>query len=429
MKPKQFPLFFGSTVVLGCFLGMMCSNGAMMFTSMGVLVKPLTEEFGWSRGDVSFGATLVTVGIIIGLLTTGPLIDRFGARRVLLVCVSLSCVIVAAGPFLISSLAAFYCFLVLAAIAGGPTNTSGYARVVACWYDRRRGLFIGINACGMGLGFAVAPLVTDFAVRHWNWQAGYVSIALLMAIIAIPSLVFLVIDKPSDVGLQVDGDEHDHTTESPADPEQGSLSLKEAMATPTFWLLLYIVATLAFALQGTLIHLVPLLIDRGIEPSTAALVASTVGLSMVAARLVVGFALDYMFAPRLAMIVFSLAGMSIVLILFTNYLPLYFLAAILVGFGIGAEGDLMAYMVSRYFGMRSFALIFSVIFSFYILGTGTGPAVFGYLYDSQGNYEFIQYVSLGLMVSAIVLFVFLAPYDRYLKTAGKRSIAIESACR
>jgi sugar phosphate permease len=412
---KRFPMFFGSTVVLGCFLGMMGSSGSMMFTSIGVLVKPLSEEFGWGRDEISYGATLITFGIIIGLLTSGFLIDKFGARRVLIVSVVLSILVVATGPLYVASLPLFYTMLILAAIVGGPTNTSGYARVIASWFDRRRGMYIGINACGMGLGFAVAPFITNMAVTAGGWKAGYYSIALFMLVVALPSVFFLIIDKPGDVGLQVDGDEHDNADEDTEPETSPSLSLKQAMRTATFWLMVYIVAALAFALQGTLIHLVPLLIDRGIEPSTAALVASTVGLSMGGARLIVGYLLDYLFAPRLAMVVFSLAALSIVLILFTDSLPLYFLAAVLIGFGLGTEGDLMAYMVSRYFGMRNFAAIFSCVFSFYILGTGAGPAVFGRSFVTYGDYTQIHYISIGVMISAIILFAFLAPYDRYLK--------------
>ena len=143
---KRFPLFFGSTVVLGCFFGMMGSGGAMLFTSLGVLINPLALEFGWGRDEISYAATLTTFGIIIGLLTSGFLIDRFGARRVLIVSVVLSIVVVATGPLYVSTLPLFYTMLIVAAIVGGPTNTSGYARVIASWFDRRRGLFIGINA-------------------------------------------------------------------------------------------------------------------------------------------------------------------------------------------------------------------------------------------------------------------------------------------
>ena len=416
---KQFPLFFGSTVVLGCFLGMMGSSGSMLFTSIGVLIKPLSEEFGWARDQISYGATLMTFGIIIGLLTSGFLIDRFGARRVLIVSVLMSIIVVATGPLYVSSLPLFYTMLVLASIVGGPTNTSGYARVIASWFDRRRGLFIGINACGMGLGFAVAPFITDMAVTAAGWKAGYYAIALFMFLVALPSVLFLVIDKPRDVGLEVDGVEKAGPEGDESAIDEPSLSLKQAASTGTFWLMIYIVAVLAFALQGTLIHLVPLLIDRGIESSTAALVASSVGLSMGVARMIVGYFLDHVFAPRLAMVVFSLASMSIMLIVFTDYLPLYFLAAVLIGFGLGAEGDLMAYMVSRYFGMRNFAAIFSSVFSFYILGTGAGPAMFGRSFVEHGNYLQIHFISFGLMISAIILFAFLAPYDRHLGSAGK----------
>ena len=177
---------------------------------------------------------------------------------------------------------------------------------------------------------------------------------------------------------------------------------------------------MAFALFGTLTHLVSMLTDRGIEASTAALVASSIGIGMMVARLGVGYLLDYIFAPRLAMIVFGFAILGVLLITYGQSLPLYLLAALFIGFGVGSETDLMAYMVSRYYGIRNFAIIFSSLFSAYMLGTGFGPYVFGRSFDTHGNYSLMLNLCIALLVVAIGLLAFLAPYDRYLKKGLKK---------
>jgi MFS family permease len=400
----------------------MGNTGAVLFSSLGVMVNPLTAEFGWGRGDISFGATCLTLGIIVGTLTTGHLIDKYGSRRIVTISVILSIIVVLTGPLYISTLPLFYFMLILGAIVGGPTNTVGYARVIACWFDRRRGLFIGITAAGMGVGFALVPLLTDFAINKGGWKAGYYALGLFMLLIVLPSVFFLIKDKPEDIGMRPDGDTLGHNERTISSDIESSLSLVEAVKTPTFCLLLVIIFSVAFALFGTLTQLVPLLTDRGIETSTAALVASLIGIGMTVARLGVGYLLDHVFAPRLAMIVFSFAILGILLITYSQYLPLYFLAAIFIGFGVGAETDLMAYMVSRYYGMRNFALIFSCLFSSYMLGTGFGPYVFGRSFDTRGNYSLMLSVCIALLLIAIVLLAFLAPYDRYLKNdQGKQS--------
>lgn len=410
-----FPLFFGSTVVLGCFIGLMGNTGAVLFSSLGVMIKPLTAEFGWGRGDISFGATCLTLGIIVGMLTTGHLIDKYGSRRIVTISVILSIIVLMTGPLYISTLPLFYFMLILGAIVGGPTNTVGYARVIACWFDRRRGLFIGIATAGMGLGFALVPWLADFAINRGGWKAGYYALGLFMLIIVLPAVFFLIKDKPEDLGMRPDGDTRDNNENIISSGIENSLSLMEAAKTPTFRLLLVIIFSVAFALFGTLTQLVPMLTDRGIETSTAVLVASSIGIGMTVARLGVGYLLDHMFAPRLAMIVFGFAILGVLLITYSESLPLYFLAAIFIGFGVGAEADLMAYMVSRYYGMRNFALIFSCIFSSYMLGTGFGPYIFGRSFDIRGNYSLMLNVCIVLLLIAIGLLAFLAPYDRYMK--------------
>jgi MFS family permease len=410
-----FPLFFGSTVVLGCFIGMMGSTGAMFFSSLGIMVNALTAEFGWGRGDVSFGATCLTLGIIVGMLTTGHLIDKYGSRRIVMLSVILSIIVVMTGPLYISTLPLFYLMLILGAIVGGPTNTVGYARVIACWFDRRRGLFIGITAAGMGVGFALVPWLTDLAINKGGWKAGYYVLGMVMFFVVLPAVFFFIKDKPEDLGMRPDGDTHGQNEKNISSDINNSLSLMEAAKTPTFCLLLVIIFSVAFALFGTLTQLVPMLTDRGVATSTAALVASSIGIGMTAARLGVGYLLDHVFAPRLAMIVFGLAIVGVLLITYSQYLPLYFLAAILIGFGVGAETDLMAYMVSRYYGMRNYALIFSCLFSSYMLGTGFGPYVFGSSFDIRGNYSLMLNTCIVLLMIAIGLLAFLAPYDRYMK--------------
>jgi MFS family permease len=400
---------------------MMGNNGAMLFSSLGVFTKPLAEEFGWSRGDISFGATCLTLGIIVGMLTTGHLIDKYGSRRVLIISVILSILVIMTAPLYVSTLPLFYFVLGLGAIVGGPTNTVGYVRVIACWFDRRRGLFIGVSAAGMGLGFSLVPLLADFAVNIGGWRAGYYALGLVMIFLVLPAVVFLIKDKPEDLGLHPDGDDTQHDDKASPLHENNSLTLLEAVKTPTFIILVIIIGSVAFSMMGILQQIVPMLTDKGIDPSTAAKVASFTGIGMMSARLIVGYLLDHIFAPRLAMIIFGMAIVGVLLLMFGEYLPLYFIAAFLVGFGVGTEADLMAFMISRYYGMKNFALIFSWLFMSYMMGTGFGPFIFGRSFDIHGDYILMLNVSIGLLVFAIVLLAFLAPYDRYIN--AKQALA------
>ena len=401
-------------MVLGCFIGMVGSTGGMLFSSLGVLASPLSEEFGWNRGEIFFAITVLTIGIILGILASGPLLDRFGSRKVLLVSVALSILVVAPAPFYVSSLPTFYLMIFLGSFLGGPTNTVAYARVVASWFDKRRGLFIGVNASGMGTGFALVPLLTNQVLGYGGWHAGYYLLTGIMLVVVLPSIFLLVVDEPRNVGLEVDGRAASPNDEQESDKLQSSLSFSQAVKTPAFILLVILAPTLAFALYGTFSQLVPMMGDRGIDSTLAAFIASTVGISMAVARLLVGFLLDHFFAPRLAMFLFGLSLLGVLFLLLGNHVALYFAGAMLVGFGIGAEGDLVAYLVSRYFGMAHFGTIFGCVFSAYMMGTGVGPFVFGAAFDTYGNYSNILILSAGLLLLCIVSLNFFAPYNRYL---------------
>lgn len=414
----EFRFFFGSTIALACFVGMIGNTGVILFAGTGVLIKPLTQEFGWSRGDVSLALTLLTVGIALGVLLSGRLIDRYGARRVVCASIALSMLVILTGPLYVVTLPLFYTMMLLAAVVGAPTNTIGYARVISDWFDKRRGLFIGINSAGIGLGFTLAPLVCNWAVGIGGWRAGYASLGLFLLVIVFPTVYFFLIDKPEDVGMLPDGAAKSASGHQEASDTSGHLSLGEALRTRVFWLMIIIVACIAFSLNGIFSQLAALLTDRGIGMDTAAMVVSTMGISMAVARVAVGYIIDKLFAPMVAVAVFLMVLVGIGLLIYGQHLSLYIIAAILMGIGIGTESDLMVFLTGRYFGLRHFGTIFSWVFIAHMTGTSLGPYIMGRSFDIHGNYIPILQVCLALLALATVLFAFLGRYDRYTGKLG-----------
>ena len=409
----EFRFFFGSTIALACFVGMIGNTGVILFAGTGVLIKPLTQEFGWSRGDVSLALTLLTVGIALGVLVSGRLIDRYGARRVVCTSIALSILVILTGPLYVVTLPLFYTMMILAAVVGAPTNTIGYARVISNWFDKRRGLFIGINSAGIGLGFTLAPLVCNWAVGIGGWRAGYVSLGLFLLVIVFPTVYFFLIDKPEDVGMLPDGTAKSVSDHQEAADISGHLSLGEALRTRVFWLMIIIMACIAFSLNGIFSQLAALLTDRGIDMTTAALVVSTMGISMAVARVVVGYTIDKLFAPMVAIVVFLSVLLGVGLLIYGQHLALYIIAAVLMGIGIGTESDLMVFLTGRYFGLRHFGTIFSWVFIAHMTGTSLGPYIMGRSFDIHGNYIPILQVCLALLALATVLFAFLGRYDQF----------------
>jgi MFS family permease len=169
----------------------------------------------------------------------------------------------------------------------------------------------------------------------------------------------------------------------------------------------------SLALNGCLIHLVPLLTDRGISPKTAALSASVLGGATLLGRLGTGFLLDRFFAGNVAIVFFSLGALGVLMLWTGAGGWLSFLVAILLGLGIGAEGDIMPYLVSRYFGLRAFGEIYAYVLAIYTLGAVVGPILMGFAFDATGSYDLVLIPFLVVTLAGALLLTRLGPYKSW----------------
>ncbi|MBT7952699.1 MAG: MFS transporter [Gammaproteobacteria bacterium] len=422
---RKYPLLFVWSIVVGCVIGMIGNSGQIIYSSLGVLIKPLEETFAWTRGEISLALTFSAITSALSIPLAGMVIDKFGPRSSLLFSLTLFGLALLIGPLFITTLRDFYLFIMVIAFLGSPTNTVAYVHVISNWFNRRRGLFIGITASGSGLGFAITPLLVNWVLESGPWYYGYQALGVYLLCIILPCVYLLIKNRPEDVGLLMDGgDARTTKTDDAVTEEQPSILFKQAIKTRIFWLLVISVVLVASSLTGILSQLIPMLIDKGISVNTATLVASTMGMSMAVARVMIGFLLDRYFAPHVAFYTLMLSALALITLICGNHIVFAFIAASLMGLGIGAEIDLMGYLASRYFGVKQFGLIFGCIFAAYIFGTGLGPYVVGNAYDTHGNYDGILYVcTLGLIIAAS-MFRFFYPYDTYLKaqSEGKEKI-------
>ena len=175
-------------------------------------------------------------------------------------------------------------------------------------------------------------------------------------------------------------------------------------------MLISAVVLLGASVHGTIIHLAALLSDRGMTAQGAALATSIAGFGLLAGRVGTGLLLDRYFAPRVAIGFCGSAATGIVLLLSTHERGMAFLAAFLVGLGMGAEGDIITYLTSRYFGLRSFAEIYGFSFGSFIVAGACGALLMGLGFDRTGSYSVPLAGFLFAIVTAIVLFSRLGPY-------------------
>lgn len=407
-------IFYGWWVVAASIVGLSTGPAQFAFGSLGLFIIPLGDEFGWDRAQISLALFAFTVALAICLPIAGWLVDRLGSRRVLLPSILIVAVLLALLPLILSQI--WHLFLIFALIGslGAGANSLPYMLTISAWFDRKRGLAIGIAMAGSGLGYAYVPPLVQYINESLGWRAGFWVLAAITVCIALPLVYWWFRETPEELGLQADGDDHtdiDIDTPPTAGPKTNmGIPRSDALRTKAFWLLFLVFCTLSFSLYGLLPHIVPMLSDRGLQPSTAALAASSIGVTIMVARVVVGYLIDRFFAPHVAMMFFLSSAVGLGILATGTAGPSVFLATVLVGLSIGAEIDLMAYLTTRYFGLRHFGEIYGLLFASLLIGTSFGPVTYGYVYESQGSYVWILALCCALNGGASLLTGLLPKY-------------------
>jgi MFS family permease len=175
---------------------------------------------------------------------------------------------------------------------------------------------------------------------------------------------------------------------------------------------------LSFVLNGMLAHLVPMLVDRGMDTKIAAAVAATEGITVFFSRIVIGYLIDHIFAPFVAVIFFSLSAVGMGLFAAGAVDTMAFVGAVCVGLSLGAEIDLLAYLTGRYFGLKSFGTAYGFLFSAVLAGSAIGPLAFGIGFDTTGSYVSILTICVAMNILAVILTAFLGRYPDWEKAAA-----------
>ncbi|WP_028311505.1 MFS transporter [Derxia gummosa] len=361
-------------VVLGALLGLLVGNGPIMQFTFGIFLVAISKDFGWSRGATSTGLVigLTATGLLVPL--AGRLIDRHGIRRVSLPAIWLFAAALGAMALLPPSLVLFYALYALMGVAAAGQTPLPYAKAISTWFDRRRGLALGIAMAGVGLGAALMPNVAQRLIAEGGWRLAYAGLAVLVAVIGTLAVGFLVEEAPTARGANGQR------------PDLPGETAREALRQPVFWKLALAFFAVACAANGTIAHLVPMLVDRGLPPAVGVGALAFAGLALTVGRLIAGWLLDRVHAPVVAAAFFVLPAVGILMLLSGPTPQLVTLCVVFIGLGLGAEVDLIAFLLSRYLGMRAFGEIYGWLFAVFMLGSGLGPALMGWSFDLQGSY-------------------------------------------
>jgi len=386
-------------IVAACACGLLVGAGSILIFTFGVFLKPVTEDLGISRGDLSFGLGVSAWFVALSCPIVGWLIDRFGTRRVMVPGVLLFALAVASfGLMQPKPLALIYAIFCIAGFISGVQTPIPYAAVITRWFDPHRGIALGLATAGVGLGVALIPQLAAFLIGHFGWRQAYFGLGIAVVVLAWIPVVIFVRDPPA--GSNRPG----------AAAQVLGIDAAAALKSRNFWLLSIAFFLGGLAINGTIIHIVALLTDRGIPPQLATAALSVAGLAIIVGRIICGWCLDRFWGPYVAICFFILPIIGIALLLSGLAYPVPLIGAALCGAGIGAEIDLMAFFISRYFGLKAYGKIYGLMFMIFNIGTGLGPALSGRAFDRFHSYSQVLIGYEFALALTCVLFLGLGKY-------------------
>jgi len=329
----------------------------------GTFIGPISREFGWSTEAVLFGQSFI--GILGTLISPffGTFIRLFGARRIVLAGI----VFMTAGTMGLGLIPNSYVAYIAChfTIAIGHTMEAAviWQKIVVERFVTARGLAVSVALCGSNIAGLISPVLATLVIERVSWHAAYLVLAAYLFLSAFPLAWLFFRETPRRPAPA--------TAEAPVAPAPPPAGMppREAMRRREFWLMFVSFACAGLGITGYMIYFVPMLEAQGHAPLVAASVVSSLSVAALAGRLLAGFAMDRFFAPRLAALALGLPVIGSLLLLYAP--PSYgvaLVAAILAGLSAGAEFNMIAYLATRYFGLRAYGTVSGIFYGAFMFG-------------------------------------------------------------
>jgi MFS family permease len=394
MNPTAIGVIFAAT--FGCFVSVTPTIVAIM----GVFLKPIAAEFGWPRSEVAGALAAVALGNAIAYPFAGRLADRFGPRRVALIgnlMFGISILFISQVP---AQPLIYYLAFIFAGAVGAMPSTMVFAKLIAEWFDRTRGLWMGFcGGIGNGLGAIFMPMIGAAIMSAYGWRIGFVGVAALTLGGGFTIMFLLLRESPIRKARQA----------FDTVPLEGA-TYREAMRSPRFWWIFSIVPLGAGCMTAMFSTIVPILTDRGLPIGEAILVIQAFAFTTLFVEPTVGGLADRTSSPKIIAPLFLTAAAGLWLLLHAQSEWSLLLAGMLIGVGAGVEYTVLPFLLSRYFGLREFGAISGVAYSGTLLFGALAPLFLNGVFDLTGRYDAAIYTIIGVLIYSSAAILTFGPY-------------------
>ena len=380
-------------------------NAGLGFYGFSVLNKPIADEFGWSRGEVTAAFFVFLMVVAAGSPIVGRLVDKRGARQLLF----FGTIAMSLALFLLSRTSAIWNFYLLHLCLGIGfvfLGTVPISILLSSWFYRSRGTIQGLAFTGIGIGgLAMAPLIGNYLIPNLGWRNAYLVMAFLLLVITLPLLFFVVKNHPRQNVLHPYGQEVAEVPDDYSSKTKGitGLSLKEAMGTLTFWIIVPTSAVYGMSATAAMQNQVSILTEQGFTATSAVAAIGAIGLFSAVGKFLFGYLCDRIGPKYATAISYALTAFSLVTMTQARSMAHLWLYVVLSGLGQGGWAPNLAMLALHYFGLKHYGAVLGAIHLIFWVGAAVGPMIAGFAYDQTGSYRLILWVIAGLCFVSIPL--------------------------
>lgn len=385
----------GWAIVWASFFATGLASGGSQY-GFGMFVRPLEAEFGWSRTEINIS---LSIGLISGALSpfAGWVIDRYGARAMM----TASLAAVAVSFVLRAGMTELWQFYALSALlaAGMPGSFMPVGKLIGAWFPHTRGRMMGTAITGNNVFGLVGVPLLNMVIVGQSWRLAYLIIGAGVAAVAIAAWC-IVRDRPGPADVEAPRGGAGKTRRVLPDL---NLTLRQAVATPAFWLIMAGLTCAGFSYPSFMTQLIPHMEAEGWTSSKATLVLTTLAGVALGSKITWGWLSERLTARLSFVCAICIMAAGVVLVILAGGTDYVWPAIIFFGLGFGGIGPLMTLVILESFGLKNFGSIqgaISLVTS--IVPTLIGPIMAGRLYDTTGSYRTSFAIAAGLFLAGAV---------------------------
>lgn len=400
--------YYGWVIVIAGFLLNFVNTGLPMYT-FSLFAVSIAEELAVTRTQIMIANSIWTLGVALFTPWVGGQLQKGKAKQMVLLG-ALFIGIGLLGMNIVNSLTMFFVCYGVNGIGCAMAGPGIHTALPAIWFDKRRGLAVGIVNCGAGVGAIISPAIAVHMIQNYGWRAGYTLFAIISVIVLVPLAIWVIRSKPQEIGLLPDGLTQAEFDALPKknQPAVAGLARNQAFKTPVFWMVAIALFTVGFAQIGVMQNQAAHLVSINFDMAMAAGALSTIGLMTTVSKFIYGWVVDK-FGYK-AGVVFGYAPMIIGIIMLALAQPGYsstymYVYAILFGLGLGSWTPIITVAIGKELGAKYFASLWGILFTCRTVGDILGAPVLSAMASTFGNYRTPLFFAVGLIVISMILIV------------------------